>query len=59
MKGLTAMITGASGGIGNAVCRRLAKEGVNLVLFGGTNVNKLKDTYDALKREFKDINISF
>ena len=59
MKGLTALITGASGGIGLSISRRLAKEGVNLVLFGGTNAKKLQDTADLLKTEFKDITVDF
>lgn len=54
MKGLTAVVTGASGGIGNAICRVLAKEGVNLVLFGGTNAKKLEDFAARLREEFKD-----
>jgi len=58
MKGLTAVITGASGGIGKAICRALAKEGVNLVLFGGTNAKKLQDFAAALKDEFKNIDIT-
>lgn len=58
MKGLTAVITGASGGIGKAICRALAKEGVNLVLFGGTNAKKLGDFAAALKAEFKNIVIT-
>lgn len=52
MKGLTALITGASGGIGGAICSRLIKEGVNLVLFGGTNAEKLKDFAARLNKEF-------
>ena len=59
MKGLTALITGASGGIGKAICRRLAKEGVNLILFGGTNAEKLRDFALALKKDFKDIRVDF
>ena len=59
MKGLTALITGASGGIGSAICRALAKEGVNLVLFGGTNAKKLENTAATLKKEFSSISVSF
>nr|MBO4517423.1 SDR family oxidoreductase [Clostridia bacterium] len=59
MKGLTAVITGASGGIGLAISKALAKEGVNLVLFGGTNAKKLEDTAAFLKKEFKDIAVDF
>ena len=58
MKGLTAVITGASGGIGKAICRALAKEGVNLVLFGGTNAKKLVDFAEELKGEFKNIDVT-
>ena len=58
MKGLTVLITGASGGIGRAICRALAKEGVNLVLFGGTNAQKLQDFAATLKAEFTNIEIA-
>ena len=44
MKDLTAIVTGAGGGIGNAIAVALAKEGVNIVLFGGRNVEKLEKT---------------
>ena len=44
MKGLTALITGAGGGIGRAIAVAFAKEGVNLILFGGNNLQKLKET---------------
>lgn len=44
MKDLTAIVTGAGGGIGNAIAVALAKEGVNVVLFGGRKVEKLEKT---------------
>ena len=59
MKGLTVLITGASGGIGSAICRALAKEGANLVLFGGTNAKKLVGFAAELKDEFKNIDVAY
>lgn len=44
LKNLTALITGAGGGIGRATAVALAKEGVNLILFGGNNLEKLEIT---------------
>ncbi len=44
MKGLNAIVTGAGGGIGRAIAISLATEGVNVVLFGGRNVEKLEET---------------
>ncbi|MBQ9485341.1 MAG: SDR family oxidoreductase [Clostridia bacterium] len=57
MKGLTALITGASGGIGGAICKRLAEEGVNIVAFGGTNADKLQKFASELQSEFPDIKV--
>ena len=42
----TAIITGASGGIGKAICLALAKHGMNLVLVG-RNEKKLLETEEA------------
>lgn len=44
LTGRTALITGAGGGIGRAISVALAKEKVNIILFGGNNVEKLKQT---------------
>ena len=44
LKGLTALVTGAGGGIGKAIALSLAGKGVNLILFGGNNLEKLNST---------------
>ena len=49
MKGLTAIVTGAGGGIGREIAKSLANEGVNIVLFGGRNIEKLNQTETELK----------
>ena len=49
LKEKVAFITGASGGIGKEICLSLAKEGVKIVLFGGTKEDKLKDTAKSLE----------
>ena len=41
LNGRTALITGAGGGIGKAIAMRLADMGVNVILFGGNNLEKL------------------
>lgn len=43
-----AFLTGAGGGIGKQIAIALAKEGVKIVLFGGTNIEKLNDTKKLL-----------
>ena len=49
LKNRVALITGAGGGIGRAISVSLAKEGVNLILFGGNNLEKLEKTADIVK----------
>ena len=49
LKERVAFITGASGGIGREICLALAKEGVKVVLFGGTKEDKLTDTAKMLE----------
>ena len=49
LKGLTAVITGAGGGIGREIAISLAMEGVNIVLFGGNNLDNLNQTAEFIK----------
>ena len=46
------IVTGASGGIGNAIIKKLSEEGVN-ILASGTRIEKLEE----LKKNFEDIKI--
>lgn len=52
LKGKNAIITGASKGIGNAIAKRLAKEGINLVLAARTK-ETLDKAVEDIKKEFK------
>lgn len=47
LTGAVALITGASGGIGSCIARRLAREGVNLALLG-RSMEKLQQTAGSL-----------
>jgi 3-oxoacyl-[acyl-carrier protein] reductase len=51
LKGKNAIITGASKGIGKAITKRLAQNGINLVLAARTK-STLDETTDELKREY-------
>lgn len=49
MRGKTALITGASSGLGRALAAALAKEGVNLIL-SGRSEEKLNETENFIKK---------
>ena len=49
LKGKSALITGAGGGIGRAIALSLAGVGVKTVLFGGKTEEKLKETQKLIK----------
>jgi len=51
LKDRIAFITGAGGGIGRQTVVALAKEGVNIVLFGGNNLNKLQESALLAQKE--------
>lgn len=49
LNGKTAIVTGASGGIGRAVALRLAADGADVACFG-QNAERLQETVDAITR---------
>jgi len=51
LTGQTALVTGASGGIGSAIARALAEQGARLAL-SGSNLGKLDTFRDELNAEF-------
>ena len=50
LEGQTALVTGASGGIGSAIARSLARQGARLAL-SGSNSSKLRSFREELNRE--------
>ena len=50
LKNKTALLTGASGGIGKELAVHLAQMGANIILFGGNNLKNLKDTACAVEK---------
>ena len=51
LTGMTALVTGASGGIGSAIARALAGQGARLAL-SGSNPARLRAFRDELNAEF-------
>ncbi len=52
LEGMTALVTGASGGIGSAIARALAEQGARLAL-SGSNAAKLRAFREELNSEFR------
>lgn len=50
LKNKNVVITGASGGIGKEICKKLASHGANLILLGGRNAEKLQELEKELER---------
>ena len=44
------LLTGAGGGIGRAIAEKLAQCGMKIILFGGNNVEKLKQTQEIVEK---------
>ena len=57
LKGRTALLTGAGGGIGNAIASRLADMELNVILFGGNNLKKLEETADCVRKKGVSVKI--
>jgi 3-oxoacyl-[acyl-carrier protein] reductase len=53
LKGKTALITGASGGIGSAIAKTFAKAGCNIII-SGTNIEKLEKLAVEINSEILD-----
>jgi 3-oxoacyl-[acyl-carrier protein] reductase len=53
LTGKTALVTGASGGIGSAICAALAGQGARLAV-SGSNLEKLSAFRDALAKDYPD-----
>ena len=51
LTGMTALVTGASGGIGSSIARALAAQGARLAL-SGSNAAKLRAFRDELNADF-------
>ena len=56
LSGMTALVTGASGGIGSSIARCLARQGARLAL-SGSNASKLRSFREELNEQFGHDNI--
>ena len=50
LKDKVVLLTGAGGGIGRAIAEKLAQCGMKIILFGGNNVEKLKQTLEIVEK---------
>ncbi|MGV0024431.1 SDR family NAD(P)-dependent oxidoreductase [Phormidesmis priestleyi] len=49
LEGKVAIVTGGSGGIGSAICERLAEEGAKIVVHYGGHADSANETVNAIK----------
>ena len=50
LKDKVVLLTGTGGGIGRAIAEKLAQCGMKIILFGGNNVEKLKQTQEIVEK---------
>ena len=50
LKDKVVLLTGAGGGIGRAIAEKLAQCGMKIILFGGNNVENLKQTQEIVEK---------
>ena len=51
LAGKIALVTGGAGGIGSAICRKLASEGASVIITYNSKPEKAKHLYDELQGE--------
>ena len=55
IQGKIVAVTGAGGGIGREICKKMSLLGAKVVLLGGNNLSKLEETASSLIGEYKII----
>ncbi len=55
IQGKIVAVTGAGGGIGREICKKISSLGAKVILLGGNNLSKLEDTAKLLLGEYKII----
>ena len=58
LKDKVVLLTGSGGGIGRAAAEKLARSGMKVILFGGNNVEKLKETQEIVEKYTRSLVIA-